>query len=112
MCTGPESPLPPPAASRRTFLFKLGLALNALAATLVGIPVVGYLIGPVRRRAEQAWITLGPLSAFPPGETRLATYESPFRVPWDGATARIPCWVRRIGPEQFQVFAVNCAHLG
>jgi menaquinol-cytochrome c reductase iron-sulfur subunit len=115
MCSRTElgaTTLPPPATSRRGFLFTLGLALNGIAAALVGIPVIGYLAGPVRRRAEQAWISLGPLQSFPEGQTRLATYENPFRVAWDGATANIPCWVRRISDEQFQIFAINCAHLG
>jgi menaquinol-cytochrome c reductase iron-sulfur subunit len=110
MCAahGPSSPR----LSRRSFLFKLGLTLNAVAATLVAIPVIGYILGPVRRRAEQAWIKLGPIESFPEGQTRLATYLNPFRVAWDGATADIPCWVRRIDSRRFQVFAINCAHLG
>jgi menaquinol-cytochrome c reductase iron-sulfur subunit len=113
MCNGVDTTtLPPPTPSRRSFLFTLGLALNGVAAALVGIPVIGYLVGPVRRRAEQAWISLGPLPSFPEGQTRLATYENPFRVAWDGATAHIPCWVRRIAGDQFQIFAINCAHLG
>ena len=111
MCTGHES-LPASTSSRRSFLFKLGLCLNVVAATLVCIPVIGYLPGPLRRRAMQAWISLGPLQSFPEGQTRLATYENPFRVAWDGATADIPCWVRRMEGARFQVFAINCAHLG
>ncbi len=111
MCNG-FAAVPPPQSSRRSFLFTLGLALNVVAATLVGIPVIGYILGPVRRRAAQAWISLGPLQSFPEGQTRLATYENPFRVAWDGATADIPCWVRHIDGERFQIFAINCAHLG
>ena len=42
----------------------------------------------------------------------MATYENPFRVAWDGPTANIACWVRRLEGEQFQVFAINCTHLG
>ena len=99
-------------SSRRGFLWKLGLALNALGAVLVGIPVIGYITGPVRRLGGQVWIKLGALSTFPEGQTRLAIYENPFRVAWDGATANIPCWVRRIDGERFQIFAINCAHLG
>jgi Rieske Fe-S protein len=98
--------------SRRGFLLALGLALNAVAAALVAVPVVGYLLGPLRRRAEQAWIPLGPLSQFPENQTRLATYRNPFVQPWDGETGNVPCWVRRLGGERFQVFAINCAHLG
>jgi len=33
-------------------------------------------------------------------------------TPTDGKTADAACWVRRIEGERFQVFAVNCAHLG
>ena len=43
---------------------------------------------------------------------RLAVFRNPFTRPWDGATGDIPCWVRRTAAEQFQVFAINCVHLG
>jgi Rieske Fe-S protein len=42
----------------------------------------------------------------------MATFRNPTTRPWDGATGTIPCWVRRTAADQFQVFAVNCAHLG
>jgi menaquinol-cytochrome c reductase iron-sulfur subunit len=106
---GQESPSSP---TRRRFLLAVGLALNAVVAVLVAIPVLGYLLGPIRRRAAQSWILLGPITSYPVGETRLATYENPFRVAWDGPTAHIACWVRRLEGEQFQVFAINCTHLG
>jgi menaquinol-cytochrome c reductase iron-sulfur subunit len=109
MCPEHDLPSPP---SRRGFLFVLGLGLSTAAAALAAIPVIGFIFGPVRRRPGQAWIKLGPVATFPEGQTRLAIYENPFRVAWDGPTAKIACWVRRLGAERFQVFAVNCAHLG
>ena len=111
MCANHDC-LPPAPPSRRGFLFMLGASLSAVAAVLTGIPIIGYLFGPVRGRGGQAWIKLGEVARFPEGQTRLATYDNPFRVAWDGPTAKIACWVRRAGNEQFQVFAVNCAHLG
>jgi menaquinol-cytochrome c reductase iron-sulfur subunit len=102
----------PPSTSRRAFLFKLGLALNALGGLLVAIPVIGYITGPVRRLGGQAWIKLGGVDTFPVGQTRFAHYENPIRVQWDGDSAKVACWVRRIDGQRFQVFAVNCAHLG
>jgi quinol---cytochrome c reductase iron-sulfur subunit, bacillus type len=107
-----DHPCAPSQPSRRGFLFTLGLGLNSVAASLVGIPVIRYILGPVHRRPEQAWISLGPLEKFTEGQTRLAKYENPFRVAWDGATANVPCWVRRVDGRRFQVFAINCAHLG
>ena len=103
-------PMPP--VSRRGFLLSFGLALNAVAAAFFAVPVVGYLVGPLRRLAEQAWIPLGPVTQFPENQTRLATYRNPFVEAWDGETANVPCWVRRLAGETFQVFAINCAHLG
>src|SRR5215468_3761542 len=102
----------PTSTSRRNFLIKLGIALNAIAAAVLALPLIGYLAGALRTRKEQAWITLGPVNDFPIGQTRLATYENPFTVPWDGETGRVPCWVRRVATDQFQVFAINCTHLG
>jgi menaquinol-cytochrome c reductase iron-sulfur subunit len=111
MCADHDS-FPASSPSRRGFLFKLGLALNVLGAALVGIPVIGYIVAPARRVGGQSWIRLGAVSGFAEGETRLAVYENPVRVPWDGATAKVACWVRRIGGAEFQIFAINCAHLG
>ena len=107
MC-GNHDRLPPSPPSRRGFLFTLGAGLSAVAAMLAGIPIIGYIFGPVRGRAGQAWITLGAVGSFPEGQTRLATYDNPFRVAWDGPTAKIACWVRRVGGEQSRLFMCPC----
>ena len=38
------------APTRRGFLLKLGVALNALAAVVLAAPIVGYLLSPGRRK--------------------------------------------------------------
>jgi menaquinol-cytochrome c reductase iron-sulfur subunit len=101
--------------SRRTFLFKVGLAFNALVGALLAVPIVRYLLSPVsreRRPGYVSWVSLGPVEQFPAGQTRFATYRNPVVNPWDGETATIACWVRHISEGTFQVFAINCAHLG
>lgn len=99
--------------SRRSLLMKIGILLNGIVAAAIAVPVVGFLLGPIRKKTGyDSWISLGDLEQFPQGQTRLASFVNPNTVPWDGATAKSDCWVRRIGARQFQVFAVNCAHLG
>jgi len=98
--------------TRRTLLNRLALGINATAALLVGIPLIGFVFAPAIQKAKNKWISLGKLDEFTSGQTKLATYKNPFLVPWDGVTADIPCWVRRIDDKTFQVFAINCAHLG
>src|SRR5271165_1281232 len=103
----------PRAVSRRWMLLKIGVLINAAVAVAVATPVVRYLLGPIKRKgAYHTWVSLGSIDQFPAGETRLATYENPFTDPWDGETANTACWVRRIDATNFQVFAINCAHLG
>jgi Rieske Fe-S protein len=99
--------------SRRTFL-KIGLILNGVVGALLSIPVIRFLLSPATQKpaGADAWISLGPVTRFPVGETRLASFTNPVVSPSDGATANIPCWVRRVAADRFQVFAINCAHLG
>lgn len=101
--------------SRRDLMAKIGMLLNGAAVVILATPVVGYLLGPIVRGdggRYRKWIALGELDEFPEGQTRLAKYKNPISNPWDGETDDIPCWVRRIQGESFQVFAINCAHLG
>ena len=99
--------------SRRSFLFKVSIAINALVAAAVAVPVIGYLLGPIRKKgAYNSWIALGQVSDYHEGETVLATYRNPHTLPWDGDTGKVACYVRRETGNSFTVFAVNCAHLG
>ncbi len=113
---------PPPGEpiARRTLFQRLFLGATVLiglaAATVLIIPFVLYLAGPMRKR-NAPWISLGPLNKFPKGETRLATFDNPLGTPWDGMTANTGVYVRNVGKdekgnENFLVFSINCAHLG
>jgi quinol---cytochrome c reductase iron-sulfur subunit, bacillus type len=106
----PERP-----SSRRGFLIKLGVLLNAAVGAALAAPVLRYLFSPVirdRRPDHLAWVSLGSVASFPAGQTRFATYRNPAVGPSDGETAKVACWVRNVDGDRFQVFAVNCAHLG
>jgi menaquinol-cytochrome c reductase iron-sulfur subunit len=103
-------------SGRRTFLQWLTYATGALAAVVVAVPFVGYLLGPLRKYTVK-WVKLGPLGNFPRDETRLKTFQNPLGQPWDGMTAHMGVYVRNLGRDEndqdrFLVFAMNCAHLG
>jgi menaquinol-cytochrome c reductase iron-sulfur subunit len=100
--------------SRRVFLFKAAVMLNAAVGAVLAVPLVGYLLGPALKKDSTtgSWINLGNIGDFPVGETRLADFRSPVATFDDGDTAKVACWVRRVSEQEFQVFAINCAHLG
>jgi nitrite reductase/ring-hydroxylating ferredoxin subunit len=108
-----ETPVDTLTVSRRWLLLKVGAFFNAMVGIAVAVPVVKYLLSPVKSDdAYKSWISLGAADSFPIGETRLAKFINPVSRAWDGETDRVACWVRRIAAAEFQVFAVNCAHLG
>jgi len=47
--------------SRRWLLLKLGIALNGIVGTMLAVPIIRYLLSPVKRDAAyNSWIALGP----------------------------------------------------
>ena len=108
-----QTAVDPLTVSRRWLLLTVGAFFNALVGAAVAIPVVKYLLSPIKSDdAYKSWVSLGSVDTFPVGETRLAKFTNPVSLAWDGETDRVACWVRRISEKEFQVFAINCAHLG
>jgi len=101
--------------TRRGLFMKLGILFNGLVAAALAIPILRYVLSSIsgaQAKGYLQWVSLGRVNEFPEGETRLATFRNPIVMPADGKTVDTACWVRRIEGEKFQVFAINCAHLG
>jgi len=111
-CSNTPSNQPPPPSARRGFMLKFGIGLMGIGGAIASIPIIGYAITPALKKYKNSWIDLGGIADFPEGETRLGKFTNPNAAPTDGASAEQAVWVRSYKPAQFQVFAVNCAHLG
>ncbi len=95
---------------------KIATLFNGAVGVLLAIPIVRYLLSPVtrgRKSGYDSWISLGSIDQFPSGETRLATYRNPVAASlgWRDGRRRLAGCVTRTA-SNFQVFAINCAHLG
>jgi menaquinol-cytochrome c reductase iron-sulfur subunit len=98
---------------RRRFLTRVTLGLSGAISALVGVPIVGYLIAPLFEGEPDAFVAVGDLSRFESGQTTLVQFDDPTPLAWAGQTAKTALWVRRMVTEDtFQVFNVNCTHLG
>jgi menaquinol-cytochrome c reductase iron-sulfur subunit len=102
----------PPSPERRRFLSRLSLALSGVGALLLGVPVVGFLLGPLLRRQPLRWSAVGPVADYRLGETIQAVVIDPSSLAWAGLASRTAVWLRRTAPEEFIAFSVNCTHLG
>jgi Rieske Fe-S protein len=108
-----QTPVDPLTVSRRWLLLTVGAFFNVVVGAAVAVPVIKYLLSPVKPDDDyKSWVSLGSVDTFPVGETRLAKFTNPSGREWDGETDRVACWVRRVSAKEFQVFAINCAHLG
>ena len=98
--------------NRRGFLFAAGTTLMTIGGVLVAAPIIGAAIAPARNADPDTWIPLAPASGFTVGATVLLKFKKVVSAPDDGMTSATACYVRCVEAGKFQVFAVNCAHLG
>ena len=97
---------------RREFLVRLSIALGALGAAIVAIPIVGFLLSPFLEREPQLWRAVGPVDSFRIGQTVEVSFPDSSPLPWAGVVARTAAWLRRDGADTFVAFTINCTHLG
>ncbi len=100
------------ARTRRELLILVSAGLSGLAATIMAIPVVGALLAPLIRPEPGEWRSVGPVDTFKVGETKNVTFLDSSPLAWAGPAANTAAWLRRVGDQQFQAFAINCTHLG
>jgi menaquinol-cytochrome c reductase iron-sulfur subunit len=109
----PSHPSAPSAdPDRRRFLTRISIGLSTRVAAVMGIPVVGFLVSPLIRKAPRVWRAVGPVDRFKLGETVNVSFEDASPLPWAGVTARSAAWLRRDSEIQFTAFSVHCTHLG
>ena len=102
--------------SRRGFFMKLGILFNGFAAMVLAVPIVGFLLSSVTRGRANGYLSWVPLGSHQTNFLRARRgwllFGIPYVMPTDGKTVDTACWVRRVAGDKFQVFAINCAHLG
>jgi menaquinol-cytochrome c reductase iron-sulfur subunit len=98
--------------TRRRFLNRISLALSGLAAAVVSVPIVAYLLSPLLQPAPEVWHDLGAVESFQIGATVEVPLDESSSLPWAGQTALTAVWLRRNAGQDFTAFGLNCTHLG
>src|SRR5260370_38528870 len=96
---------------RRRFMGRLSIALSAIAATIVGIPVVGFILGPLIAPEKDVWRAVGAVDSFKAGETVRVSFLDPSPMEAAGVTALTAAWLRRLEAASFGGFPIRCGHL-
>ncbi len=101
--------------SRRQFFVKLGVVLNGWPPSFWPrrwLAICWLRLCAAKADATASGSTWANWTNFPRARHGWQSTRTRSRIRWDGETDDIPCWVRRVQGETFQVFAINCAHLG
>ena len=98
--------------SRRRFFARITIFAGSAIAILAGLPVLGFILGPLVKPAKPRWRPVGALDSFQIGQTVKVEFSDPSPLPWSGITAKTAAWLRRLGEGEFIAFSINCRHLG
>ena len=99
---------------RRRFLALVAVASGAIASAAVGIPIIGQLLAPLRRKAVapgEDFQSLGPLTSFPEGTPQRVALSVVVEDGWETSRQDRSAWVVREG-EKVRVLSTVCPHLG
>ena len=107
--TGGTSPV---GTGRRRFLTWFSIGGGGLIGAMLGIPIVGFLLGPLLKKSPQQWREIGAVGDFTVGETKVITFENTAALPWSGQTANTAAYLRRQSDDSFVALAIYCTHLG
>lgn len=97
---------------RRRFLMFISIGAGAAVAAAASVPIVGFLISPMRRKYPPLWQDVGPLDRFNIGDTVQVNLVVSNPLPWDGPAQRVAAWMRRDNEKDFTVYSSECTHLG
>jgi menaquinol-cytochrome c reductase iron-sulfur subunit len=98
--------------SRRGFFEKLIFILAGLMASIVGLPMIGFIFKPLYKALPPVWRAVGKVDSFTIGETVAVTFLQASPLPWAGVTAKTAAWLKRESADSFTAFSVSCTHLG
>ena len=115
-----EGPVDPNLIARRQLLGKMSIGLGACGGVALGVPLVGFIVGPLLhpmgKKTPSAdakeWRSVGKLDVFKIGTTVAVTFVDASPLPWAGITGSTAAWLRRVTEDEFVAFSINCAHLG
>src|SRR5580658_45565 len=105
-------PQDPTLIPRRRLLAKVSVGLGVASGAALGVPMVGFVVGPLFEKVPREWRSVGRASAFKIGETVAVAFADASPLPWAGVTGKTAAWLRRVDEDTFVAFSINCAHLG
>lgn len=101
-----------PEPPRRRFVKAVLGAISAVAAAILGVPLLGFFSIPALRRREVEWLEVGPIDGFKVGKIKFVSLTPVVRPVWPEASPQLGAFVSRKADGSFDVFHTHCTHAG
>jgi menaquinol-cytochrome c reductase iron-sulfur subunit len=102
-----------PHLSRSDFVKGTVGLLGGIMGAVIGIPAIGYVIGPaLRTKPKETWIPLGKMEAFPVGVPTLASFVRATVNGWEKSSMSYGVFVYRSSAGEIITYSNICTHLG
>lgn len=96
---------------RRTFVTGVVGLLGGIIAAVVGLPAVGYWLGPsLKKQESDAWVPLGPVENIPVDVPTLFSFTRTRQLGWERSATSYGVYVLRAGGQVLALSNV-CTHL-
>ena len=101
-----------PPGTRRSFFGWVTAGAAALIGLGLGIPLVGYVVGPAFKRREQPWVDVGETGVLTPAEPKQLDYMTTAHDGWMESKIHKAVWAVKQPDGGVTVFSPMCTHLG
>ena len=91
---------------RRSFMTRITLGVGAFFAAVLSFPLVAAMLDPIIRKKTEVWRSVGKLTDFKIGETKMVTFENASTYEWSGGIARSAAYVRRKEDDSFLALSI------
>lgn len=99
--------------TRRDFVKAVITTMGAVMGIVIGLPAIGYIIGPAFRPKEnEIWVPLGPLKDYPIGVPKPFNFTRSQINGWERTVNSYGVFVIRNDESQVLVLSNICTHLG
>lgn len=98
--------------TRRRVFMGISIAAGGFAATLAGLPLLGFFFSPMLKKYPPVWRDVGLLDEFKVGATVKVNLVTSGGLPWDGPAQMVAAWLRRNDLQNFTAYSSKCTHLG
>jgi menaquinol-cytochrome c reductase iron-sulfur subunit len=89
-------------------IFGIGGAISAA----IGLPAIGYIIGPALKQTADVWIRLGAISKVEPNNPTLFKTTVETQTGWINTQEEVSAYVLTENGQDFAVISNVCTHLG